>query len=69
VQGATVYLQRSPSARDADLRRVGRVSGRGTLTFQVPHIRTGGYHLVARVRAGGTTRLIRASSSFRVVRG
>lgn len=68
VEGVTVYLRRTASPRNPDLLLVGRITGRGMLTFQVPRVGVGRYHLVARVRAGETTQLVKASSSFRVVR-
>lgn len=49
--------------RDApEQKRVGRISGSGTLRFRVPRIRTGRYRLVA----GEDGRLVNASAAFTI---
>ena len=72
VEGITIYLRRGPvsPARIAarGLTRVGRVSGRGTITFRVPHLSPGRYHLVARVPAGAQRRWSPVSATFRLRR-
>jgi hypothetical protein len=72
VEDTIVYLRRGPITRTAvdprRLRRIGRISARGTLRFRVPRVAAGRYHLVARARAGESRQLIPASGTFRVVR-
>ena len=70
VEGITVYLRRGPTARGAigrrGLTRLGPVSARGTITFRVPHVAPGRFHLVARVPAGDTRRWVAVSGTFRI---
>ncbi|MEA2303297.1 MAG: hypothetical protein QOH43_577 [Solirubrobacteraceae bacterium] len=72
VEGVAVYLHRGPLARTAatrrDLRSLGRISASGTLTFRVPRVAAGRYHLVAWSTAGDRHRWLPVSGTLRVVR-
>ena len=70
VEGITVYLRRGPAARGAigprGLTRVARISASGTITFRVPHVSPGRFHLVARLPAGEQRRWSPVSGTFRI---
>jgi hypothetical protein len=71
VEGIVVYLRRGPVSRTAatrrDLRRLGRISASGTLSFRVPHVAAGRYHLVGWATAGDRHRWLPVSGTIRVV--
>jgi hypothetical protein len=73
VEGAVVYLRRGPvrttGAHRRHLRRLGRISSSGRLSFRVPHVAPGRYHLVTWVTIGDWDRWMPVSGAFRVVRG
>jgi hypothetical protein len=71
VEGVAVYLRRGPITRTAatrrDLRRLGRISASGTLTFRVPRVAAGRYHLVVWSTAGDRHRWLPVSATLSVV--
>jgi len=71
VEGVVVYLRRGPvrrtGARRRNLRRLGRISASGRLTFRVPRVAPGRYHLVSWAAIGDWHRWMPVSGTFRVV--
>lgn len=72
VEGETIYLRRGAvrrtGAKRHRLRRLGRISATGTLTFRVPHVSAGRYHLVFWSTVGDWDRWMPVSGTFRVAR-
>ena len=74
VQGVVVYLRPGSRSRSrpepGTLERLGRISADGTISFRVPRVRAGRYHLLARIPVdSGGKRWFPASGSFRIRRG
>ena len=72
VEGIAVYLRRGPAPRGSTgargRTRLGRISANGTITFRVPHVSPGRFHLVARLPAGTQRRWAAVSGTFRIRR-
>jgi hypothetical protein len=72
VEGVTVHLRRGPASRGAVATRrgtrLGAISARGTITFRVPRLSPGRFHLVARLPAGEQRRWSAVSETFRIRR-
>lgn len=72
VQGVTVYLRRGPvrrtGARRRNLHRVATITTSGKVSFRVPRVPPGRYHLVAWVTIGDWDRWMPISGTFRITR-